>query len=86
MGMSPAALARCRQLSIDPGSEPGLTVISVYDPRLKRKVASQMVRTPQDLARYKRAWMSKFRIPAENVTDNTEAQPEASENPDAGEA
>lgn len=70
MAMSEAGLARCRRMTIkeEHTSESKTWKLVVVDPRLDNKVVAEgVVHTEQDLARYKRAWMGKFRIPNENV-------------------
>lgn len=50
-----------------------LTDIKVYDPGRQddsKPVHSITVRTAQEVERYRRAYMGKYRVPPENVTDN----------------
>jgi len=72
-GMSEAALKRCRRLIITDAEVTGVyrKLLTVKGPAGSgAKVLEQLsVRTPQDLARVRRAWCAKYRIPPENVTE-----------------
>ena len=77
-GMSQAALGRCRTLRVthgDPGDGAARGLINVrlevFDPRLSKAVASTVAKTPQDAQRITRAWVSKYRIPAENIKEES---------------
>lgn len=66
--MTEAALARCRSLNIEKQPD-GRTRLWVKDPRVpKESVREYFARTPQDVARIKRAFMGQYRIPEQNVT------------------
>jgi len=72
-GMSEAALARCRRLTITDVSDedsPFRKELMVHPPSPDDRVLETIVvRTPQDLARVKRSYMAKYRIPPENITE-----------------
>jgi hypothetical protein len=68
--MSEAGLARCRSLRITPiRDEVGVRyLLEVMDPRFNDKVFVKFVaRTEIDLARVKRTFMQKYRIPEQKV-------------------
>ena len=67
--MTAAALARCRSMTIEYLDDRNRVHLQVFDPKRPGKpVASSIVRTPQDMNRYKRSWMQLYRIPEENIT------------------
>lgn len=69
VGMSEAALRRCRRLSMVSLGE-GRTRLEVHPPVPDDRILERLiVRTPQDLARVKMAYMAKYRIPPENVVE-----------------
>ncbi len=70
-GQSPRALAQSRRMELTPvEGNPKATTVTIIDPRLNDRVIHTItVRTPQDLARVKRALMGKYRIPAPNVKE-----------------
>jgi hypothetical protein len=71
-GMSKEALKRCRGMTIeDQGTKESFLVrLSVTDPRLNDKeLVFYRARAPVDVERVKRAWMTKYRIPRENIRE-----------------
>lgn len=73
VGMSKAALARCRKLTIDDKSDDKqfLVEFDVVDPRTTdRNVYHGVARTPHDVRRIQMSLMRKFRIPKENIVSN----------------
>lgn len=69
VGMSEAALRRCRRLSLVSMGE-GRVRLEVRPPEPDNRVLEQLiVRTPQDMTRVKTAYMAKYRIPPENVVE-----------------
>lgn len=69
-GMSIRGIERCRRMLIRPVGdvEDRRTQVLVYAPAPDNRIISeQIVRTEQDLARVRMAFMAKYRIPKENV-------------------
>jgi hypothetical protein len=74
-GMSEFALARCRKMVVydESDDQKYLKRIVVIDPRLEDRVlANHVVRTKQDYSRVTRSYMSKYRIPHQNVITSEE--------------
>lgn len=70
-GISPAQLKRCRKLVITNIGSVGdyRYRLDVTDPRINDRVVTTLTaRTRQDLARMRRALITKYRVPQENVT------------------
>ena len=71
--MSPRATARCRRIEVESNykgkdiSKMNMT-IKVFDPKTESSIAEMTIRTRQDYFRILRAWMSKYRVPSENVS------------------
>lgn len=69
VGMSEAALRRCRRLLMVSLAE-GRLRLEVRAPEPDDRILEQLiVRTPQDVARVRTAYMAKYRIPPENVME-----------------
>lgn len=81
-GMSPEALRRCRRLKVSAyvGDGPRWKLEVLGPEGDNRILAHETVRTPQDFARVKRAWMGKYRIPPENVTEAEDHVPSGAAN------
>lgn len=70
--LSPDQLKRCRSMEIIRNSESDLNVVimKVFDPRSPGRVMKEYrARTKQDVERVRRAFMQKYRIPVQNITE-----------------